>query len=149
MKNLLVISLALLSFAATAQKVKEKKDVWYVDGVAYLNQSCKNILIPPCVFSSPSNGKKHFSISAYPYLKRVKVNKGGNVWVEEDKKAYYFHIKFLDTDHEFYTRQYTKKTVKEIYNAGVITAAGEVDIAKLEDFIKVYGEDRPVNSDLH
>lgn len=144
MKNLLLIALALVSFTVSAQKVKNKKGTWEVDGVAYLEQSCKNVLLPPCVFSSPVSGKKLFSITSYQYTRKARVHKGNNVWVTEDKIDYYYHIQFMDSDHEFYTRQHTKKMMKEMYSASILTDKGEVDTAKLEEFIKIFGEEKPV-----
>ncbi len=144
MRYFLIISLALLSFTVSAQKVKNKKGIWYVDNTAYLHQSCKNLLSPPCVFTSHASKKKQFSVTAYQYTRKARVNRGQNNWVTEDKIDYYYHVQFLDSNHEFYTRQTARKMVKEMYNATIFTRAGEVDIAKLEELIKIFGEEKPI-----
>ena len=149
MKSLLQIIIAFfLCFFCNdlfAQKVKfkRKEGTYYVEKTAYINQSCKNLLQPPCVLSSSTSGDKLFSVMAYPYTKTQRVNKG-NGWVTEERKAYYYQVKAIDTEHEFYTRQVPKQMVRAMYNANILTENGKLDIPKLEEFIKIFGEDKPI-----
>ncbi|MCW5907231.1 MAG: hypothetical protein KIS94_05190 [Chitinophagales bacterium] len=144
MKLLIITLLSINSIALFAQKVQMKNGVITVNKQPFLQYDCKHIHIQPCVFSSPVSGIKHFSTMPYPYTEKVRVHKGGNTWVEEPRTAYYFHVKWIDGNQSFYTRQQMNWFIKALFNAKVIDDSGTVDSQKLDEFIKIHGEDKPI-----
>ncbi|MCG3165561.1 MAG: hypothetical protein POELPBGB_01329 [Bacteroidia bacterium] len=143
MKYFFTSIIFIFSLNVSAQKIKTKKNIIYADGTAFLEKSCKNEYHAPCVFSSPISGKRSFSTIAYPYTKRVRVYKN-NLWIEENRTAHYFHVKFIDHNRELYTSQLFVQFLKVLFAAKVINEAGETDAKVLDDFIKIYGENKPI-----
>lgn len=141
---MLILAITVSSVAtAQKQKVKEKDDVYSIDGVPFLKKSCKNLVVPPCVFSSATGDKKYFAWISIPYTKKIKTYEGG-YWHTKDVNAYYYNIKFLDSEKSFYTSQLPKKLILNMYNSAIIDQNGEIDQTKLDEFIKINGEEEKI-----
>ena len=135
--------LMLFAGVVMAQKVKEKNDIWYVDGNEYLKMGCKNFYAGPCPMSTADGSKLLFSVISYPYKKKIKVNEG-NGWFEKEINDHFFEFRFLDSDAMMNSMGEVRGVIKNMYNFGLIADDGTIDPDKLDQFIKIYHEEPPI-----
>lgn len=128
-----------------AQKVKEKDDVYSVDDKAFVKKECKNVFAAPCVFTTPDGATRLFSLVPYEYMKTMRVNEGHG-WYDKEIKSYYFQIRFIPIEKDFYSMQTPKEIIREMYKSGCVNADGSLDATKVDEFIRVYAEEPPVRT---
>ncbi len=144
MKNLKLIVTVLImtiAFSATAQKVKIKKDIASVDGVAYLDLTDCSAL--SCTFKTMT-GVEVMSVQWESFKKPnpVKTNPGYRGPTMATVTQHYAIINFFDFDLEFETELASKKgLVKELYKNKVVLEDGSVSKENALRFSKKFGKD--------
>ena len=124
-----------------AQKVKLKKGVFIVEGTPYVKAT--NLW---------KEGNSHFKsvhddttvylvYSSYKYS-CMKSRAVGKTFVEEVGSCTAYKVVFFDSGKEMYTKMLVKPLVRELYNMKVIDAEGKFHEEKVDEFIKLYGEDK-------
>lgn len=138
-----VITVLLLTFtfSATAQKVKIKKKIAYVDGEYYLNlEDCDSY---SCTYKSNS-GIEILSVQGESFEKPnpVKRNPKYKGPYKATVTQRYSIINFLDFDLEFETELITRKQiVKNLYKNEVIDTEGNASEENARRFAKKFGKD--------
>lgn len=142
-KFLLLLVLVMCSYVqvSMAQKVKIKKGVFIVEGTPYVkatnlwsdgNSQFKSVHDDTTVYLVYSSYK-------YSCMRSRAV---GKTFVEEVGSCTAYKVMFFDSGKEMYTRMLVKELVRELYNLKVIDAEGKFHEEKVDQFIKLYGEDK-------
>jgi len=126
-KLLLLLAAVLMVGTVTAQKVKIKDKIAYVNDEAYLTWDNNDYMIRlPGEFKHISGESTILVMQIHQYGQKV-----------------YNNVRFTDFDSEFWTIMPRKKIIKSLYNAGVINADGTVDEEKARRFIRTYHQEPP------
>ena len=141
MKFLLSFVILFVAFSSSAQKVKVKKGIAYVDGVAYVDlEDCDNL---SCTYKS-MNGTEILSVQwdSFEKANPVKRNPKSRSPYQATVTERYSIIKFFDFDLEFESKLVTrKKIIKSLYKNNVIDEEGNASEENAIRFAKKYGKD--------
>lgn len=129
MKSTLVIFFALFALAASAQKVKIKKNDVFVDDVlTYKIEEAGSVQI-----LSALTGKEFLIITVNTYepdeeSPALRINSPYKVTT----------LRFKESGKMMYTDLRPKDVIAKVYKAGMVDKDGNVDAKKLDDFIYKY-----------
>ncbi len=126
-KLLLLLAVVLMAGTITAQKVKIKNKIAYVNDEAYLTWNNNDYMIHlPGEFKHVSNESTIFTMQIHKYGQKI-----------------YNNLRFVDFDGEIWTIMPRKKVIKSLYNSGVINDDGTVNEEKARKFIRAYHQEPP------
>lgn len=131
-----------------AQKVTVKKGIFSVDKVPYIASDYDQFKSAPFLFTTLDGSKKLFAIQSYTYTCKERKSTGSG-YIEVDGTCLYYKVKFLGSEREMYTKKYPKSFIELIYKYQLLNPSGEVDESKIDEFIKIYGEDERVIVTVH
>lgn len=143
MRLFAAITFLLFTVSLSAQKVKEKDNVFYVDKEPFLKKDCRSFYAGPCVLLTPDGQTRVVSVISYEYMDKRKVYED-KTWQMKEVKAYYYELRFLTAEGSMHTYQHPKLFIKEMYRYQLINENGAVDQEKLDEFIKIFHKEPPV-----
>jgi hypothetical protein len=134
MKTLLYVLMLMVSFAANAQKVKLKDNLYTVDGVPYMYSTFKYQKNEVANFTSPNQKVVYFKAITFIDVRNIN---GYNSITRYSKLVFNNEHEFLFSTHS------TLHIVKEIYKCECLTKEGTVDVKKLQERSKAFRQSPP------
>jgi len=144
LKRISILALLLFTLHPIfAQKVKFKKQICYVDNVAFLklHEPLWTTNDNPIIYYSIINDKALFTLNPYKYVQLDKVL-DGKEFVDKPVSHTGYLLKFLGLDLEMYCLYDYKQVVKEIYNAKLLDINQNWIKEKVEEYIKIFGTEK-------
>ena len=139
LKSIISIAIILLSFAVSAQKVKIKKDVAYVDKVEYLKfDDCGAFSVSCTIMNLEEDDVIILQYQSFDKPNPSPRNPKSKAPYQSMVKESYAELRFLDLELECEVQLSKKKLIKALYKSKVFNKDGSVNKESAEKFARKY-----------